>query len=119
LAKIYLIIFSDPKKLLQTRRGRCGEWANVSHLYSCHFQDIYNPLCSALHFAVEPLVLKQDLYLTRRVSYSGSERTENKSLFIDHVWTEVFSESEQRWIHCDACEEAWDRVNRIVVQKEM
>eukprot|EP00277_Geminigera_cryophila_P001762 CAMPEP_0179425938 /NCGR_PEP_ID=MMETSP0799-20121207/12454_1 /TAXON_ID=46947 /ORGANISM="Geminigera cryophila, Strain CCMP2564" /LENGTH=588 /DNA_ID=CAMNT_0021200621 /DNA_START=49 /DNA_END=1813 /DNA_ORIENTATION=- len=66
--------YNHPGKLMETRKGRCGEWANAFTL-----------CCIAMGFEARHTVD-----------------------WTDHVWTEVYSDDQQRWIHCDACENSWD-----------
>ncbi|EGF81807.1 hypothetical protein BATDEDRAFT_86866 [Batrachochytrium dendrobatidis JAM81] len=62
--------YNDPAKLLETRHGRCGEWANVFAL-----------CCKTMGFDTRYVVD-----------------------FTDHVWTEVYDTTQNRWVHCDSCE---------------
>lgn len=66
--------YNHPAKLLETRKGRCGEWANCFTL-----------LCRTMG-------------MDARYIHDHT----------DHVWTEVYSQSQSRWLHADCCENKMD-----------
>uniref|UniRef100_A0A0N5AZ52 Peptide-N(4)-(N-acetyl-beta-glucosaminyl)asparagine amidase n=1 Tax=Syphacia muris TaxID=451379 RepID=A0A0N5AZ52_9BILA len=76
--------FNDPVKLLETRKGRCAEWANCFVL-----------CCRALKYETRQEVFSiLILLLVLDVT--------------DHVWCELWMPDLDRWVHCDPCEAVYD-----------
>ncbi|CAH8626609.1 unnamed protein product [Heterobilharzia americana] len=79
--------YNNPKKLLETRLGRCGEWANCFTLF----------LVSVERSSHQPWFESCRLIMD----------------WTDHVWCEVWLEDREtnrkRWIHCDPCEGQIDK----------
>mmetsp|Transcript_3126 Transcript_3126/g.4505 ORF Transcript_3126/g.4505 Transcript_3126/m.4505 type:complete len:1057 (-) Transcript_3126:831-4001(-) len=69
--------YNSPRALLKSKRGRCGEFANLFGTY-----------CRALGFDTRYILD-----------------------FTDHVWVEVWSVRQQRWLMADSCEGLIDRPN--------
>ncbi len=90
--------YNHPEKLLETRRGRCGEWANCFTL-----------LCRALGLEARYIWDSTGTNLTAPQWYNLWIETLSLVLLSDHVWTEVYSQSQRRWLHCDPCENACDK----------
>ncbi|CAH8866779.1 unnamed protein product [Trichobilharzia szidati] len=80
--------YNNPKKLLETRLGRCGEWANCFALFlvSAGRSSSNQPWFDACRFIMD---------------------------WTDHVWCEVWLEDKhtkrKRWMHCDPCEGQLDK----------
>jgi peptide-N4-(N-acetyl-beta-glucosaminyl)asparagine amidase len=76
--------FNHLDKLMETRRGRCGEWANLFTLFSISmgFETRYGTFRdSDTFFPFRLMVLYYSIVLD----------------FTDHVWIEFYSENLKRW----------------------
>lgn len=70
---------NNPVSLLETKKGRCGEWVN------CFL-----------------------LILEALIGDGGKDRVRFVWNQEDHVWVEYFSLGLQKWVHLDPCEAAFD-----------
>ncbi|KAK4467615.1 hypothetical protein MN116_008559 [Schistosoma mekongi] len=79
--------YNNPRKLLETRIGRCGEWANCFVLFLVSVE--------------------------RQANQSWFDACRFIMDWTDHVWCEVWLKdkhgNKKRWVHCDPCEGQLDK----------
>lgn len=125
--------FNDPVKLLETRRGRCGEWANAFTL-CCRCggaagRRVGQATVGWVEGRGEDSAVVSPVFLRGAVAerrwqpphppthpphppaYRRAAGLEARLAVDvgDHVWTEAWSPSQGRWVHLDPCEAACDR----------
>ncbi|KAG8706696.1 Peptide-N(4)-(N-acetyl-beta- glucosaminyl)asparagine amidase [Ceratobasidium sp. 395] len=99
--------YNDPKYLMKTRLGRCGEWANLYTLFlrAVGLRARYGQLSPSPQTYTQSPRLPSYLNNPHLMTLSSTPVWNAE----DHVWNAYFSPAAGRWLHTDSCEAARDQ----------